>query len=789
MLRVTAIFFLIVKLSYANAVTLNPEPNLDLWTQGIIYAVAEDSQGRTYFAGTFTLFMGEPRSNLARVLADGSLDQDYRPLIDGPIYKINLLSDQKLLIAGDFTNIDSISQPNIAKIQTDGALDTTWSPAVNDSIFAMTLGQQNDVLIGGDFTQVNGASRGRAAKISLVDGSADDNWDIDVNQRVLALQIDQDSGVWIGGAFSEINGVIAERLAFIEPINNQVENFSADSNINHLSQGQDGFVYVCGQFSSIGGVERLALARFDLDRSLDLSWAPRLNGRAIGCHAGPSGFFVAGVFSEANGITLGGVAKFDLNDGSLDMGFTPEFTGVATGQEGAFSINTVIRQFKSSEVIVGGFYRYVDGLPASSGSVLDLESGNLISAFDAERAAIVRAIADLDSSGWLIGGQFRRAGSDLRDNVLLLDVDGRVDPNWLLGTNSDVYAIEINDGAVYLGGVFNTVDGNERRGMGKIDLTETGPELNTNWSPSFSGSASVYTLELDVQRPGYIYAGGSFIVDGPGSYTANDFARFSTDLNGEVDVALEDVNTDGLVLSMAQSANGALFLGGSFASVRGNNLRGLVEFENNTELTLTEFDAGLNSNVLSLAIDGGESLYVVGQFTRASNSDRVGAAKFTNGLLENWAPTIARGTAVSVTADEFDGVYLGGNFQEVNGLERSIFARVFSSGIGQVDQEFNIEARGDLMWTSFIGKGEIFVGGAFDLIKGESRLALARLGYRNTLPDEVFSDRFESFVSARSSSFSSGVSEQGIQFYPTDFYLFPFDTKIKEHCFPGCPEF
>src|SRR5262245_23085220 len=63
----------------ADAQTGLDEFNPDVNTNGLVYTLALQADGKVVVGGSFTTVGGQPRTNLARLHPDGSLDLSFRP--------------------------------------------------------------------------------------------------------------------------------------------------------------------------------------------------------------------------------------------------------------------------------------------------------------------------------------------------------------------------------------------------------------------------------------------------------------------------------------------------------------------------------------------------------------------------------------------------------------------------------------------------------------------------------------------------------------------------------------
>lgn len=71
---------------------------------GAINAIAPDGTGGYYIGGTFTYVAGQYRVRLAHILADGSLNPDWRPYANFTVQSL-LYHGGNVYVGGDFTTI------------------------------------------------------------------------------------------------------------------------------------------------------------------------------------------------------------------------------------------------------------------------------------------------------------------------------------------------------------------------------------------------------------------------------------------------------------------------------------------------------------------------------------------------------------------------------------------------------------------------------------------------------------------------------------------------------------
>ncbi len=109
-------------------------------------------------AGNFSEIDGYSRNGIARLNADGSLDQTFDPGLgpDGFIWGVAAQGDGKIIIIGGFGSFDGTKFPGIARLNHDGSLDHSFIPGAvpgGGQIFSVACQTDGKIVISGSFTQ------------------------------------------------------------------------------------------------------------------------------------------------------------------------------------------------------------------------------------------------------------------------------------------------------------------------------------------------------------------------------------------------------------------------------------------------------------------------------------------------------------------------------------------------------------------------------------------------------------------------------------------------------------
>ncbi len=250
------------------------DPGFAVTVDARVRAIAVQPDGAILLAGDFTTVGGESRARLARVAWDGTLDTHFNPPgpTDGEIYTLALQPDGKILVGGAFQNIVGVKQPYLGRLNADGTLDRGFgvTPALDDVVRSLALDAEGRILVGGDFKTVAGKARAGVAMLSTsgaLDSSFDPGTGADASVRGVGVTLD--GKVVVVGAFTNFAGVSLNRFARLNPngsIDTSFENGSGANAIVHclLLQPDTAFV-IGGEFTEVNGVSRSRIARIHGD--------------------------------------------------------------------------------------------------------------------------------------------------------------------------------------------------------------------------------------------------------------------------------------------------------------------------------------------------------------------------------------------------------------------------------------------------------------------------------------------------------------------------------------------
>lgn len=358
-----------------------------------------------------------------------------------------------------------------------------------------------------------------------------------------------------------------------------LEAFNPNANVavDDIEPLPDGKIMICGQFTTIGGQNRRAIARLNADGTLDPTFAaidPAFQN-ILDMIVQPDGkILISGGFSSINGTTRIRVARLNT-DGTLDTNFDAGLTapvGVsrmalqpdgkvlipANFSSGGFTSVTVLRKNSNGsadtsfgsrsfnggiaqlvlqpdgKVLAVGAFTTVDDLPHRNIVRLNA-NGSLDSTFNSAINNGTVFLMMLAPDGKIYAsGNFTTVGGQSRSYFARLNSDGTLDtsfqdPQAFAATNGAVRpSILLPDGKILIAGSFDTVGGVARKQLARLNSNGT---LDPNFRNMQVGIDSFNSPQVIKRQPdGKILIGGTFTtIDGQ---TRNRIARIIIDDEG-----------------------------------------------------------------------------------------------------------------------------------------------------------------------------------------------------------------------------------------------------------------
>jgi hypothetical protein len=320
--------------------------------------------GSIYLAGTFTAINGQPRSGLARIDLDGTLDPAWAPTADGFVGELHAASDGFLYLAGSFTQIDAQPRSGLARLSLPAASLDSWQPLLSGfgSSFPVSAmdSDGSHLYVSGAFSAVQGQARQQLAKIGL-DNAA--TLDADWAPEILAAPTSSglpllrviDDQVYLGAFSGDLSlrsgapmatgrllRVTRSGSATLDTAFDPFADVSGTTNngpVTIISGDGGGRLFVGGFVSQLSqGELRLGMAALNADGSVDTLSALTEAGLvpSIGqpeVDDLTSATYVRGDFLKVNGVPRRGLIRL-LPSGAIDSNFQPapaSYSAIALG--------------------------------------------------------------------------------------------------------------------------------------------------------------------------------------------------------------------------------------------------------------------------------------------------------------------------------------------------------------------------------------------------------------------------------------------------------------------------
>ncbi|HRH70461.1 MAG TPA: hypothetical protein PLB89_13215 [Flavobacteriales bacterium] len=671
---------------------LNADGSLDATFQvgtgvvGTVHCIALQPDGKILLAGVFGTYNGTPRSNIARLNTDGSVDTGFDPGT-GPssaVYSMAVQPDGKIIIGGAFSTYNGTARSRIARLNANGSLDASFNPGTgatgsvgNLGILSVVHQPDGKILIAGDFSSYNGTARNRIARLNG-DGTLDTGFNPGTGSanplRSIALQVD--GKIIVGGDFTFFNGTARNRIARLSSTGSVDTGFDpglgvegAFGAVHTIALRPDGRLLIAGWITTYNGVVRNRIASLTSTGALDTGFDPGAGAnQTIRCTALQTDgkVIIGGDFIYFGGRGSGRLARAHV-DGTPDIGFN-----VAGGANDQVLITAVQPDGK---VLFGGNFTSYYG--TISDRVTRTNSDGSIDASFNLALTDPQTIYDIDvqPDGKIVLSGF---SDSFNGYIARFNADGSADPsfdpgNGPGGTNSRITSTAVQaDGKLIIVGFFNSYNGTALNNIARLNADGSlDPTFNT-------GTGTSSTLEsVSVQPDGKIIIGGGFT-----SYNGtacNNIARLNA--SGGLDASFNPgTGPNSTVVCTALRPDGKIVIGGAFTSVNGTMCNRIARLNSDGSLD-TGFNPGTGAGAIvqSMILQPDGMIVIAGSFTTMNGVSRNHLARLNaNGGLDNaFDPGTGANSTIRSVALQADGkILIGGSFTGYNGTGRNRIARV-----------------------------------------------------------------------------------------------------------------
>jgi uncharacterized delta-60 repeat protein len=314
--------------------------------------------------------------------SSGALEQSLGLNLYGSVNALALQPDGKILIGGNLGvptgNPSDPSRGGVVRFNSDFTVDLSWNVGSGPGILSrgqrgvLDIVRQPDgkILVGGDFASFNGQPQLGVVRLNS-DGSLDPGFVTD--WTVLApyleiltvnrLALLPDGRILIGGQFSyrgnasfpayygsvlRLNSDGSIDPSFVASQSLYVQGGPGSPSVNDFALQADGRIIMGGNFSAVGGLPRVNLARLNSDGSVDpsfmpdgLDWYPNFGGvgAVLSLALQDEGHaIVTGDFNGIGGVPLPRVARILTAPSRLIITTQPQNQNAIAGNPVTFSV-------------------------------------------------------------------------------------------------------------------------------------------------------------------------------------------------------------------------------------------------------------------------------------------------------------------------------------------------------------------------------------------------------------------------------------------------------------------
>lgn len=273
----------LAKLTASGAI--DPAFTVDASQRRVVNAIIPMDQGRLLVGSTPVLSALQPASPLERLDATGARDSSFSfgtARSVGRVFSMVATPDDKILLGGTFDWVNGSRRVGIARLQADGSLDESFNPAAaagdqSPSVTLVAVQADSKVVFYTVAVATNGTRRHIIARLHA-NGSLDSTFQIGEgpDNPVRALAITGDQHIVAGGDFRKFNGQSASAIVRLLPDGSLdgtfVPTLQSNAIVTGIASAAEGKVLISGAY--LGPTPNLRLARLETNGSFDSTFGP-----------------------------------------------------------------------------------------------------------------------------------------------------------------------------------------------------------------------------------------------------------------------------------------------------------------------------------------------------------------------------------------------------------------------------------------------------------------------------------------------------------------------------------
>ena len=609
---------------------------------GGVGPIEPDGAGGWYVGGNFIDVVDgsvQVRLRLAHVLANGDLDPAWTPQANGIVRALRLVPGVGLFVGGEFTFLSGEARGRVGLLDPATGAVLPWTYNVNGGTNPQvrTLAYDAGTLfIGGAFTTVD-TTNARANLVAVsATASGQVGPDLGVDQPVDVLHVPAAGTLYVGGSFTTLKGTARGRVGRVTHAAGELDvkhdAWNPDANGTVRAIGVvDTSVFVGGEFFSIGGQPRAALARVDAASGMASAEDFDLDGSVNGIAIAGGTVYVVGPFTFIQNQLRGGAAAFSSAGALLPWNPSPAGGASAVAVSG-------------SQVGLAGVISGYGALPVPLLAALDLQTGQVLPWTPFPNAGPIDEIV-VHGGVVYVTGPFT-SFDDEPDRARLAAIDaytGLVLP-WAPNPDGPITGMVADDTHLYVAGNFTTIAGQPRARLARFRLSDQ--ELDPTFAPNVQPTGGISINDLVVAGT-TLYVGG-----GPHSFDGGAATRLAAiDTTTGAQLMAFQVSPSGPVARMDVDG-GFLYFTGNFTTVNGQPRQFVAKVDATTgaldpwspptfALDPTSTAAGFAVGVNDVKGQG-STVLITGAFATVGGQTRLGIVQVnaSDGAVTSWAPNL-----------------------------------------------------------------------------------------------------------------------------------------------------
>lgn len=316
-----------VDTTFVPAIDLGPDPNGE---EGFLVNTAHYADGRMLVYGMISGIGGVPRRGIARLHADGSLDNTFQAnfegghIADDNIYDVLIQSDEKVVLVGTFRRFAGRPVGSIVRLNHNGTIDPTFAVGYGASgreswtrLICLEPLPDGKIIVGGSFERFNGVARPSLARLNS-DGSLDLTFSPQLTfrsaQGFACARADSFGRLYLRtiGNLRSIEGLPRYQFARLKADGTLDREYNSPTSepsyfTNEILPLDDGKALML-----IETATNDSMLRLNKDGTVGDTF-PTIDGIWTAAVAPGSRCYIAGPFSQIEGIERSGFARFNLD--------------------------------------------------------------------------------------------------------------------------------------------------------------------------------------------------------------------------------------------------------------------------------------------------------------------------------------------------------------------------------------------------------------------------------------------------------------------------------------------